>query len=81
MFFELKRHGFELGTTSLIWEDVMVHRKSWLVREKGNNVVLRMNDGYMCKDTLKELFAVKLVGDSIKERGLLLAKAFVKRPL
>lgn len=65
--FEIKKH--ECGNIKFM------HDKGSL-KSKNRNVVLKINDGFLCSHTIQELLSLQSQGDE-EEFGIELAKAFV----
>lgn len=72
---ELSRHGFN---EELKLENVNVNIEEKKVREKNKSVVIKMNEGYLCDETLKKVVEyVPSQGKHEEEIGYELAEVFV----
>ncbi|MBW3018774.1 hypothetical protein KY329_01140 [Candidatus Woesearchaeota archaeon] len=52
---ELANHGFTLQGKEMINGTIKANIENAEIKDKGKNVVLAMNEGYLCEDTLKQL--------------------------
>lgn len=80
---ELKKHGFIAVNDSLIYGNLIfkLNDKRFYDNEnKEKNVVLEINEGFFCRQTLKRLINFKITGTE-KEIGLELAKRFLESGL
>ena len=58
---ELLNHGFTRQGNDFVREDVTVSISDKKVRQGKRSVVLAMNEGYMCEDTITQLHAFEML--------------------
>lgn len=76
--YELLKHGFEQKDELLVSGKLVVDMKARRVySRKDKDVVLGLNEGYLCEETLNGIFSAKLFGEDDREQGLGLARLFV----
>ncbi len=65
---ELARHGFEaLDNDILRFENIIVNLKKMFVKKNKKKIAIKMNEGFLCRETLERLFAhTKLEDESGK---------------
>jgi hypothetical protein len=76
MITELLNHGFEEKKNLLKKENIIINTKNLSVKNNKKNIVLRMNEGFMCKETIKKLFKIKKEEENTP--GLKLANSFAE---
>ncbi|MBS3097979.1 hypothetical protein J4209_04255 [Candidatus Woesearchaeota archaeon] len=77
--FELIRHGFEEAGKLLSNEDIFFDLDSnefFAKDNKAKKIVLELNEGFMCKETIENLLNLKVRGG--EDAGYKLANAFVE---
>lgn len=79
---ELVNHGFNEQKGLLVNGELTfdIRNYGFFVNRKAKNIVLVINEGFLCKKTLRRLVYGRFLGDE-KEVGLKLAKAFVEAGL
>jgi len=71
---ELWNHGFN---SELCCEDVKVDLDLMKLTKKGKNIVLALNEGFLCSQTLKDALDIELTGYE-EQAGTQLAKALLE---
>ena len=71
---ELWNHGFN---SELCCEDVKADLDSMKLTKKGKNVVLALNEGFLCSQTLKDALDIELTGYE-EQAGTQLAKTLLE---
>ena len=63
--YELVKHGFNIEEDSLLKDSIKVDLKTAKVFDENTkkNIVLRLNEGFLCRDTLKRLISFKGEGE------------------
>ena len=80
---ELLRHGFEENKcliprrTVIAKDNIIINLRKLSIQSKGRDVVLRLNEGFMCSHSLKHLLRFKSYGEE-DEVGLELATAYAE---
>jgi uncharacterized protein YejL (UPF0352 family) len=72
----LEAHGFKKDKSLLALGDIEVNLNSATVKQGSQDIVLRIGEDYMCRDSLRKLQRFKSDKDA-KGVGLDLAKAFI----
>ena len=72
---ELCNHGFVKSEQGFVRDGVMVNTTDWNIVNKGKPAVLRINDGYLCSHTLRQLINFN-PGD--QDAGFALARRLVE---
>ena len=73
---ELGAHGFERKEGQLVRESVAISMADWSVSSKGKPAVVKLNDGYFCGHTAKELTAFA-PSENEQQSGVWLARRLV----
>ena len=71
---ELLNHGFD---ENLAFEDAKADLNEGKFTSKGRNIVLALNEGFLCSQTLKDALDIELTGYE-EEAGTQLAKALLE---
>lgn len=74
---ELLKHGFKLKKELYVNKDLSFDLEKLVLKNKKKEVVLKINEGFLCNFTLKRILDFKKSND-INEDGLQLAKYFVE---
>lgn len=81
---ELLRHGFEENRclsssrkTVIAKDNIIIDLRKLSIKSKGRDVVLRINEGFMCSHSLKHLLRFKSYGEE-DEVGVELATAYAE---
>jgi hypothetical protein len=73
---ELGAHGFERKDGQFMRENIVINPTDWSVSSKGKPAVVKLNDGYFCSHTVKELSQFS-PSENEQQSGVWLARRLV----
>jgi len=73
---ELLNHNFQQKNNQFIYKKIIFNPKDYSFSSRKKQVVLKLNNEYMCQHTLKQLSTFNYFGDE-EQVGMALAKAIV----
>jgi hypothetical protein len=73
---ELANHGFENKQGSFVRDSVVVNPADWSVSSRGKPAVIKLNEGFFCSHTVKELTSF-IPSENEQQSGVWLARRLV----
>jgi len=77
---ELKNHGFKEDNALLRYKKIIFNPKNYNFSSKNKNIVLKINNEFMCQHTINSLLKFEHIGDE-EQTGIALAKSVVSSGL